>query len=97
LVKVRLRVRLKVMDRARGVLQGDGGVGAFLERAKLATANKRERLRVNQEKCRANKSPGSKARRKDMDRLHGFAARECVFDWGLLGWQVATRRKGKGV
>ena len=85
------------MDRARGVLQGDGGVGAFLERAKLATADKRERSRVNQAKCRANKSPGSKARRKDVDRLHGFAARGCVFDWGLLGWQVATRREGKGV
>jgi hypothetical protein len=85
------------MDRARDVLQGDGGVGSFLERAKLATANKRGRLRVNQDKCRANKSPGSKARRKGVDRLHGFAACECVFDWGLLGWQVATRRGGKGV
>jgi hypothetical protein len=97
LVKVRLRVRLKVMDRARGVLQGDGGVGAFLERAKLATANRREQKRVCKAKRKAIDSPGAKARKKELDRLHGFAACECVFDWRLLGWQVATRPKGKGV
>ena len=97
MVKVRLRVRLKVMGRARGVLQGDGGVGAFLERAKLATANKRERGKVRKAKCTANKSPGAKARKKELDRLHGFAARGCVFDWGLLGWQGPASAAQGGV
>ena len=97
MVKVRLRVRLKVMGRARGVLQGGGGVGAPLERAKLATANRGGQKRVCKAKRKAIGSPGAKARKKELGRLHGFATCECVFDWGLLGWQVATRRGGKGV
>ena len=46
----------------------DGGVGAFLERHKVATADKRKRARVKKAECRANKSPGAKARVKDVDR-----------------------------
>ena len=47
-----------------------GGVGAFLERHKVATADKRERARVRKAKCIANKSPGAKARVKEANRSH---------------------------